>query len=88
LGAVKQGTTGIPFLQGVRIAQSMDAKGKVSKGIFTFRVASSKQRGTGKWVHPGIKAKKFMDEGYDWALREWEDKIKPELLRGFQGNGP
>lgn len=84
IGAVKQGPTGIPFLQGVRVYQSKQ-KGKngkehVSRSIMTFRVASSKHKGQGRWVHPGLQAKKFLDEAAQWALKEFEAKIKNQVL--------
>jgi len=84
IGDVKQGWTGTPFLQGISVYQRMtnDKQGKphVQRSIMTFRVASSKQKGTGKWVHPGLEPKNFLDEGAEWALKEWEDKIAPMVL--------
>lgn len=81
VGAVRQGTTGIPFLQGIRIYQRNQG-GKINRGIMTFRVASSKQRGSGKWVHPGLTARHFFEEGQDWALAQW-DKISDQILKDF-----
>lgn len=76
--------SGISLLQGVRVYQTKvkDAQGKdkVKKGIFTFRIVSSKHKGTGKWIHPGIEARKFIDEAFKWAVNEWETKIAPEVL--------
>jgi hypothetical protein len=84
IGAVRQGMTGIPFLQNVRIYQRqvMDKNGvaSVQKAIMTFRTVSSKQKGSGRWVHPGLKPKKFLDEAYEWALQQWETKIKDQIL--------
>jgi len=89
IGAVKQGPTGIPFLQGVRVYQSKvkDAKGKesVKKSIMTFRIASSKMKGQGRWVHPGLEAKKFLDEAAEWALKEFETRIKDQILISVVG---
>jgi len=79
IGAVRQGNTGIPFLQGVRISQKM-VGGKVHRSIATFRLVSSKQKGSGKWVHPGIVAKRFFDEAERWALDQWETQIVPAIL--------
>lgn len=84
IGSVKQGPTGIPFLQGVRVYQTK-VKGaggqeSVKKSIMTFRVASSKHKGTGRWVHPGLVAKKFFDEAAEWALKEFEQKIRDQIL--------
>lgn len=82
IGNVRQGNTGIPFLQGVRIYQKKTMGGGIKRGIMTFRVASSKHRGTGKWVHPGIEARKFFDETAEWAMAQWE-KMIPEILKAF-----
>lgn len=84
VGAVKQGPTGIPFLQGVRVYQHAvkDKQGKehIQKSIMTFRVASSKHKGTGRWIHPGLEAKKFFDEAAKWAQKEFEDRIRDQIL--------
>lgn len=84
IGQVRQGNTGIPFLQGVRVYQNKvkDKNGKESmkKSIMTFRVASSKQKGTGKWIHPGLEAKRFFDEAAAWCLSEFENHIKDQIL--------
>jgi len=89
IGAVKQGATGIPHLQGVRVYQTKikDAKGKesVKKSIMTFRVASSKMKGQGRWVHPGLEAKRFLDEAASWALKEFESRIKDQILVSVVG---
>lgn len=84
IGAVKQGPTGVPFLQGVRVYQHKvkDKQGKehIQKSIMTFRVASSKHKGTGRWIHPGLEAKKFFDEAAKWAQKEFEDRIRDQIL--------
>jgi hypothetical protein len=81
IGQVRQGNTGIPFLQGVRVYQKNTNTG-IKRGIMTFRVASSKHRGSGKWVHPGIEPRQFFEETADWAMEQWE-KIIPEILKKF-----
>jgi len=88
IGAARMGPTGIPFLQGIRVYQKRvkdDSTGhsKVSRGIMTFRVASSKHKGTGRWVHPGLQARNFFDEAADWALEQWEKRIVPDILTRF-----
>jgi hypothetical protein len=79
-----QGKTGIPLLQGIRIYQrQVQNKGggtSVKRDIMTFRVASSKMKGQGKWDHPGTQAVKLMDEAYDWAKRTWETDVVPQLM--------
>jgi len=83
IGQVRQGMTGIPFLQGIRIYQRLTNTPngpKVTRHIMTFRTASSKHKGTGRWVHPGVKAHKFFDEAAEWALKQWEQQIMPKIL--------
>ena len=85
IGAVRQGPTGIPFLQGVRVYQNKvkdpkSGKESVKKSIMTFRIASSKHKGQGRWVHPGLEAKKFFDEAAKWAQKEFEDRIRDQIL--------
>lgn len=84
IGSVKQGPTGIPFLQGVRIYQQKvkDKAGKehVQKSIMTFRIASSKHKGQGRWIHPGLEAKRFLDEAADWAKKQFEDHIRDHII--------
>ena len=90
IGAVAQGPTGIPLLQGVRIYQRQikDKQGKdtTRRDIMTFRIASSKQKGQGRWDHPGTAPVKLMDDAYDWAKRTWEEKIVPQLVLNLNKN--
>ena len=85
IGAVKQGHTGIPFLKGIRVSQKeikdpASGKSKVVKQITTFRVVTSKDRGTNRWWHPGVPQRNFLDEAMDWAERQWDEKIKEKLF--------
>lgn len=90
IGSVRQGNTGIPHLQGVRVYQKeiKGANGKthMEKSVMTFRVASSKQKGSGKWVHPGLEAKLFLDEAAEWAQKEFEGKIREGILVSLTKN--
>lgn len=93
--AGQEGPGGRPFLWGVRVYQrpnvNPDGSPRLSKrgiqgasrDIMTFRVASSKQRGTGAWDHPGLEAMNFLDEAFDWARKEWETRILPDLTQGL-----
>ncbi len=80
----KQGATGIPFLNGVQVHQKMvkDAQGKerAVKAILTYRMVSSKMKGSGRWFHPGLQPMHFFDEAEQWALTEWE-KMKPDIIQ-------
>lgn len=88
IGHPFQGPTGIPFLQGVKVHQKeikgADGKSKIVKSITTFRIVSSKDRGTGKWIYPGLEARKFLDEAVEWASKEFEEKIKDKIFISIQ----
>lgn len=85
VGEPKQGKTGIPFLSGLRIYQraAEDAVGRqrVNRHIMTFRVASSKQDRGSDWVHPSSPPMRFLDRTYEWAVKEWEEKVKPSIMK-------
>lgn len=92
LGAPRQGPTGIPFLQGVRVYQRKvkmkdkatgQDKETVKKFIMTFRIVSSKHKGQGRWIHPGLEPKHFFEEAFEWALEEWEKNVKPKIEATF-----
>lgn len=87
IGAPRQGTTGIPHGNGVTVYQKKvkDKNGetKIQKSIMTFRIASSKQKGSGKWVYPGIEGKALLTKTYDWALDLLEREILPEIQASF-----
>lgn len=71
-----------PALHGVTIYQSMTTRGKVRRDIMTFRIASSKHEGS-KWIHPGLEARKFMDESLEWASNIFDKEILPAILEQF-----
>ena len=77
----KPGRGNTPVLHGVSIYQSIKG-GNVRRDILTFRTVTDKQ--TDKWIHPGLKAKKFLDRAADWAVKEWEDKILPDILNKWK----
>jgi hypothetical protein len=90
IGQVKQGSTGIPYLRGVQVSQSevktLGGKNRVVKSITTFRVVSSKHKGTEKWVHPGLKPRKFFEETQEWIEEQWNSVIKPQLIEALSKN--
>lgn len=81
IGHVRQGMGGTPFLKGLRVMQRRvgQAPPMIQRTALTFRIVSSLMKGTGRWVHPGIKPHKLLDEAHEWATKEWESKIKPEI---------
>jgi hypothetical protein len=85
IGDVRQGPTGIPFLQGVQVRQRMaiDKKGKefVAREIMTFRIASDSQRDQpGRWDHPGTAPVPLIEEGAKWAKEHWETQVAPQIM--------
>lgn len=84
LGGPKRDHWSAPALQGLTIYQNKGAKGGVKREAMTFRVASDRHAGTGKWEHPGLEGKGFLDEAFHWAQNEWESRILPELLERFK----
>jgi hypothetical protein len=80
IGDVRQGNTGIPFLQGVSVYQGMDQKGKVKRSILTFRVASSKHKDQSLWEHPGVAPEKILDSATEWAMNEFDKEIVPLIM--------
>jgi hypothetical protein len=84
IGDVRQGPTGIPFLQGISIYQKEDGKGGFKKDIMTFRIASSKHRGQGRWQHPGLKPVHIFDDTVKWMHETLDQKIVPQLMAEVQ----
>lgn len=78
MGGPGKGNT--PVFKNLSIYQSVTKTGNVRRDILTFRTVSSGPGSAGKWHHPGLEAKKFLDRALDWAMREWEEKILPEVM--------
>jgi hypothetical protein len=57
--------------------------GKVQRDIMTFRTVSSGPASAGKWIHPGYDAQHFFEKAYEWALKEWETNILPQILAKY-----
>jgi hypothetical protein len=84
-GDVAQGSTGgIPLLRGVRVYQEKikdkDGGEKVGRFVATFRVVSSKQKGSGKWIYPGLDPVDIFEQSMEWAQTTWEQKVAPKIL--------
>lgn len=82
-GGSRPGKGNTPELKGVSIYQTVTKSGNVRRDILTFRTVSGGPKSAGKWLHPGFQAKKFLDRAADWAMKEWEDKILPEVLAKY-----
>lgn len=78
MGAPGKGNT--PALAGLTIYQR-EQGGKIKRDILTFRTVSSTPASSGKWIHPGFEAKKFMDRAMIQAIDDWENQILPELMQ-------
>lgn len=59
------------------------------KGELIFRTATKKGMQAGKWKHPGIQARNFLDRGIDAARQTIKDQIssdvKNAVLSRFKG---
>lgn len=58
-------------------------------GSVIFRTATPKSMQEGKWVHPGIRGKNFLDKGLEKAREKIKEKVKEDiknrLLKRMQG---
>lgn len=70
-------------LAGLTIYQTKTSKGNVRRDIMTFRVVSSKHEGK-KWIHPGRDGEKFFEKALEWAEKEWESSILPQIMERFK----
>jgi hypothetical protein len=82
-GGETPGKGNTPVMEGVSIYQSVTKTGNVRRDILTFRTVSDGPNQKNKWIHPGLDAKKFMDKAFEWAMKEWEDTILPEILAKY-----
>ena len=70
--------------KGLSIYQSKDKKtGKMRRDVMTFRVISESQRGSGMWNHPGRSGEFIIDKAYEWALKELENVVMPQIIDSF-----
>lgn len=82
MGGPGKGNT--PVFKNLSIYQSVTKSGNVRRDILTFRTVSSGPGSAGKWHHPGMAGKKFLDRAFDWALNEWEKTILPEVMEKWK----
>lgn len=71
-------------LTGLAIYQKMEKSGNVRRDVMTFRVISEKDRGSGKWVRPERKGAKILDKAFEWAQKEFDEKILPNILNKYK----
>ena len=72
-----------PALFGVSIHQTLGKSGRVKRSIMTFRIVSSKHKGT-RWIHPGAEGEKFFEKAFEWAQETFEKEILPKIYERFQ----
>jgi hypothetical protein len=84
VGDPRMGATNIPFLQGAAVYQTKNEKGKIDRSVMTFRVASEKHLGTGRWFHPGLESTHIMEDAYAWALKEVDTNIMPSVIKQIE----
>jgi hypothetical protein len=92
IGQPRVGATGIPFLKGLSVYQremkdkdgntlkDRHGKTRIARAFMTFRIVSTKHKGTGRWTHPGVRPHKFLDEAAIWAMQKWETEIAPKVI--------
>jgi hypothetical protein len=69
-----------PIMKGVNIFQSMRG-GKVRRDVMTFRTVTDGPGSEGKFIHPGFTPKHYFEKATEWAVREWETAMLPEILK-------
>lgn len=75
-----------PILDRVNIYQHQNSKtGKVTRQITTFRTVTDGKSQEGKWVHPSLEGKHFLDRAVIFADQHWTNNILPEILRRYTG---
>lgn len=74
-----------PALKGVTIYQSVTPTGNVRRDILTFRTVSESPAQANKWIHPGMAPKHFLDRASEWAIKEWETNVLPQVLEKWKG---
>ena len=52
----------------------------MKRDILTFRTVSSGPASAGKWHHPGMDGKKYLDWALEQATKEWENEILPKIM--------
>lgn len=73
-----------PALHGVTVYQTMTKTGNVRRDIMTFRTVSDGPASEGKWIHPGLKPKHYLERAMEWGVRQWEEQILPEILKKYE----
>lgn len=73
-----------PALARVNIYQKQGANGKINRSIMTFRTVSSGPASAGKFIHPGYDAQHFFEKSLEWATKEWETNILPQILAKYK----
>ena len=85
-GGPLPGKGNTPIFNRVRIEQKekTDEQGKkfIQRNITTFRTVREDQ--VGKWVHPGLTPKHYLEKAETFFWKEWEEKVLPEIFRKWK----
>ncbi len=73
-----------PGLRGVSIYQTVTKTGNIRRDIMTFRTVSGGPASAGKFIHPGLTPKHFLDRAAEWAENEFYSTILPEILAKYK----
>ncbi|HLD91707.1 MAG TPA: hypothetical protein VI911_11970 [Patescibacteria group bacterium] len=73
-----------PALKGLSIYQHKMSDGSIKRQHMVFRIIHESHQSQGKWVHPGLEAKNFMDSVFSWACEQWEQTILPSILKDYK----
>lgn len=71
----------VQHLAGVSVYQRPGAGGGTQRDILTFRVASEKQLGSGRWNHPGTQPARIFESVHEWMINAWQVEIGPAILK-------
>jgi hypothetical protein len=92
------GGGGVPFLRNVAVYQralgpkappgmheTAEANHGVKRDVMTFRIASSKHKGQGRWQRPALPPVLIFDQVYDWMIQEFDRTIGPAVAAKVAG---
>ena len=81
-GGHKPGKGNTPAMDGVSVYQTKKPDGSVRRDIFTFRTVTEHQ--SGKWIHPGLRKRQFLDKAMLHAVNIWDTEILPAILKKWE----
>lgn len=81
-GGEKPGRGNTPIFDRVRIYQTETRNQKTGQSEFNRRIVTFRtaKESDFKWRHPGMEKKQFLEKAVEWAMKEWEEKMLPEVF--------